>query len=240
MSWNLNNENSNSLEELSKILKILLKHIKLIILTTLITVVVFAVAVIFIIQPKYQSTAEIIVNQKLSKSDQYTELQQAQSTDLQLVNTYKSILTSQSISNSVKKEIGAKPYNQSKLNVDTDPSSQVISLDVTSGNAKLAANIANITANVFKQKIKKIMNINNVSIISPARVENKPVSPKKTLSILAGIVVGIILGVFLALFKEFNARTIDDVDYITNDLGLTSLGTIDDINTKQIKKSLKN
>lgn len=233
-------QNSNSLEELSKILKILLKHIKLIIVTTLFTTIVFAVAVIFVIQPKYQSTAEIIVNQKLSKADQYTELQQAQSTDLQLVNTYKSILTSQSISNSVKKEIGAKAYNQSKLNVDTDPSSQVISLDVTSGNDKLAAKVANTTANVFKQKIKKIMNINNVSIISPARVDNKPVSPKKALSILAGIFVGIILGIFLALFKEFNAKTIDNVDYITNDLGLTSLGIIDDINIKQIKKSLKN
>lgn len=235
----MNNSEINSLEELNKIFSTLLKNIKTIIITTIVTVIIFGVAIFFVIKPKYESTAEIIVNQKLGKDFDVTLQQQAQTTDLQLVNTYKSILNSQTISNTVKNRVGKSAYNQSSLDVETDISSQVISINVTSHNPKGAAEIANATANVFKQKIKKIMNVNNVSIISEAKSNSTPIFPKKTLSILIGIVVGIVFGSFLALFKEYNDKTITSVEYITNNLGLVDLGTISDIDMKNIKKSLK-
>lgn len=235
----MNSSENNSLEELNKIFIVLIKHIKTIIITTFLTVMIFGIAVVAVIKPKYQSTAEIIVNQRLDKDADVTLQQQVQSTDLQLVNTYKSILNSQTIASAVKDKVGKTAYNQSTLDVQTDVSSQVISINVTSHNDNEAAEIANTTASVFKQKIKKIMNVNNVSIISKARVNNKAVFPKKTLSLLLGFVVGIVLGSFLALLKEYNDKTITTVDYITDNLGLVDLGTISDIDMKNIKKNLK-
>lgn len=235
----VNSSENNSLEELNKIFIVLIKHIKTIIITTFLTVMIFGIAVVAVIKPKYQSTAEIIVNQRLDKDADVTLQQQVQSTDLQLVNTYKSILNSQTIASAVKDKVGKTAYNQSTLDVQTDVSSQVISINVTSHNDNEAAEIANTTASVFKQKIKKIMNVNNVSIISKARVNNKAVFPKKTLSLLLGFVVGIVLGSFLALLKEYNDKTITTVDYITDNLGLVDLGTISDIDMKNIKKNLK-
>lgn len=237
--FELNSVENNSLDELNKIFFILLKHVKTIIITAVVTLFVFGVAIFTVVKPKYQSTAEIIVNQKLDKDADVTLQQQVQSTDLQLVNTYKSILNSQTIGSSVKAKVGKDAYNQSTLDVETDVSSQVISINVTSHNASDAAEVANTTASVFKQKIKKIMNVNNVSIISKARVNNKAVFPKKTLSLLLGLVIGIVLGTFLALLKEYNDKTITNVDYITNNLGLIDLGTISDIDMKNIKKNLK-
>lgn len=235
----VNNSENSSIEELNKIFSILLKHIKTIIVTTIITVIIFGIAIFTVVKPKYQSTAEIIVNQRLEKNADLSLQQQAQATDLQLVNTYKSILNSQTIASAVKDKVGKTAYNQSTLDVQTDVSSQVISINVTSHNDNEAAEIANTTASVFKQKIKKIMNVNNVSIISKARVNNKAVFPKKTISLLLGFVVGIVLGSFLALLKEYNDKTITTVDYITNNLGLVDLGTISDIDMKNIKKNLK-
>lgn len=235
----MNEEQNNSLEELNKIFEMLLKHIKLIIFTTLITTLVAALAVFVIIHPKYQSTTEIIVSQKLDKDVQAAEQQQLQSTDLQLVNTYKSILNSQTIGNAVSRAIGSKEYKETELTVDTDATSQVISLNVTASSPSLAAKTANKTADIFKKKINKIMNVNNVSIISKATKDDKPVSPKKSLILLGGAILGIIVGSFFALIKEYNAKTIDDEEYITNDLGLADLGTISDIDIKKIKKDTK-
>ncbi|TPR18896.1 chain-length determining protein [Apilactobacillus timberlakei] len=236
----LNTEDSNSLEELSNIFKMLLKHIKLIITVTIITVAIFAIAVLFVIKPKYQSTNEIIVNQKITKSNnQYSELQQAQSTDLQLVNTYKTILNSQTVSNNVAKNIGKNIYNQTNISVNTDPTSQVISISATAHNPKLAAKVANETANVFRNKVRNIMNINNVSIISKATPNKTPTFPKKSLSLIAGVFVGIILGILLALLREYSDKTIKNMDYVTNELGLTDLGKINDIDMKLIKKNVK-
>lgn len=235
----MNEEQNNSLEELSKNFKMLLKHIKLIITTALITTLIAALAVFVIIHPKYQSTSEIIVSQKLDKDVQAAEQQQLQSTDLQLVNTYKSILNSQTIGNAVKHSIGAKEYSKTKLTVDTDTTSQVISLNVIADSPRLATKTANKTADIFKKKINKIMNVNNVSIISKATNNKIPVSPRKTLSLVVGFIVGLVLGAFISILKEYNAKTIDNEEYITDELGLTDLGTISDIDIKKIKKDTK-
>lgn len=229
----------NSFDELNKIAQILFKHIKLIIVTIILTVVVSAVGVFLVIKPKYQSSSEIIVNQKLDKDAQVSEQQQVQATDLQLVNTYKSILNSQTIGNAVRNKVGKSNYSDSSLNVTTDTSSQVININVTSHNSSNAARIANVTANVFKSKIKKIMNVNNVSIISNAQKSKKPISPKKGLTLIIGAALGLVLGSFLALFKEHTEKTITSQEYIEKELGLINLGTISDIDMKSISKQIK-
>ncbi|MCT6851133.1 MAG: Wzz/FepE/Etk N-terminal domain-containing protein [Staphylococcus epidermidis] len=235
----MNSEGNNIIDELSNIFNILKKHMKMIVFTTIIMVMIAFIGVFYVVKPKYQSTAEIIVNQKLDKDAQASELQQVQSTDLQLVNTYKSILNSQTIGNAVEQSIGGRDYRKTSLTVDTDTTSQVISLNVTANSPSLAAKTANKTAEIFKKKINKIMNVNNVSIISKATENKKPTSPKKMLILIGSIIVGIIIGSFFALFKEYNDKTIEDEDYITNDLGLIDLGTIGDIDIKQIKKDTK-
>lgn len=235
----MNSEETNAMEELEKISKILLKHVKTIVITVIVTLFIFVIGLFVVIKPKYQSTAEIIVSQKLDKNAQAAEQQQIQSTDLQLVNTYKSILDSQTIGNAVKKEVGSKLYNQSTLDVSTDANSQVIGISVTSHNPQEAARIANITADVFKRKIKNIMNVNNVSIISKATQNKNPVFPKKSLGLLLGLIVGMLLGAMFALIKEYNDKTISERDFITDDLNITDLGVVSDIDTKNISKKFK-
>lgn len=232
--------NTNSIDELNKVLKVLLKHIRLIIFATIICGLISLVAVFFVIKPKYQSTTEIIVNQKLDKDVQAAEQQQVQATDLQLVNTYKNILNSQTVGNAVKNSIGKKEYNKTELTVDTDTTSQVISLNVVADSPTLAARTANKTADIFKRKINKIMNVNNVSVISKAEANNKPVSPKKGLSLLVGLVLGIIIGSFAALIKDANDKKVNDSDFIINELGLLDLGEVSDIDIKNIRKQIKN
>ncbi|XIF19392.1 MAG: Hypothetical protein AJITA_00034 [Acetilactobacillus jinshanensis] len=68
--------------------------------------VVFAIAIFFVIKPQYQSTTQMIVSQKVSKNIQDTQLQGLQQADSQLVNTYKGIITSPTVSNRVQKKLG--------------------------------------------------------------------------------------------------------------------------------------
>ncbi|WKN29123.1 Wzz/FepE/Etk N-terminal domain-containing protein [Apilactobacillus kunkeei] len=232
-------QDTNSLEELNKIFRILFKHIKLIIATVVITVLVFAIGVFFVVKPKYQATSEIIVNEKLDRDAQAAEQQQIQSTDLQLVNTYKSILSSQTVGNTVKRKVGNKIYKDSELNVSTDTNSQVININVTSHDAKQAARIANLTASTFKTKVKDIMNVNNVSIISKATEVKSPIFPKKGLTLVAGALVGVILGIFLSLLSEYNDKTISNKEFMEEDLDLIDLGTISDIDMSTISKKIK-
>ena len=231
----------NVFDKLKKFFEILKEHLILIITTTIVTAFVFAIAVLFFIKPQYQSTTQMIVNQKISKTAEDTQLQGIQQADVQLVNTYKGIITSPAVNSRVQSALGDnKLVKNSKVNVDTQPNSQVFNISVKSRNPNIAAEMANETATVFKKRLKHIMRSSRANVIARAHPNGSPVFPKKSLSILLGIVVGFILGVLLALFKAYSAKTVDDLDYLTKNLGLNDLGIVDDINLDNIRREQKN
>ena len=123
------------------------------------------------------------------------------------------------------------------LSISNSQNSQVFSVTAKSEDPGTAAAIANSTAKVFKKKVVKIMSINNVSIVSDAAVNHKPVSPRKTLNLLAGIVLGLLLGIALAFIREITDKTVTTEDFLTGDLGLTSLGIVNEIDQKDIEKT---
>lgn len=135
-----------------------------------------------------------------------------------------------------QKEI-TKPSNKTKYHLSVDElksmvtissqqNSQVFSINVKSKDPKLAADVANEVADVFKDKIGGFMKINNVSIIDSAKVNKKPVSPNTKLFTLAGLVVLGGLTFLYMLIKELSDTTIKSPDEVSQLFGMTNLGVI--------------
>lgn len=135
-----------------------------------------------------------------------------------------------------QKEI-TKPSNKTKYQLSVDElksmvtitsqqNSQVFSINVKSKDPKLAADVANEVADVFKDKIGGFMKINNVSIIDSAKVNKKPVSPNTKLFTLAGLVVLGGLTFLYMLIKELSDTTIKSPDEASQLFGMTNLGVI--------------
>lgn len=135
-----------------------------------------------------------------------------------------------------QKEI-TKPSNKTKYQLSVDElksmvtitsqqNSQVFSINVKSKDPKLAADVANEVADVFKDKISGFMKINNVSIIDSAKANKKPVSPNAKLFTLAGFVVIGGLTFLYMLIKELADTTIKSPDEVSQLFGMTNLGVI--------------
>jgi len=135
-----------------------------------------------------------------------------------------------------QKEI-TKPSNKTKYQLSVDElksmvtissqqNSQVFSINVKSKDPKLAADVANEVADVFKDKIGGFMKINNVSIVDSAKANKKPVSPNTKLFTLAGLVVLGGLTFLYMLIKELADTTIKSPDEVSQLFGLTNLGVI--------------
>lgn len=135
-----------------------------------------------------------------------------------------------------QKEI-TKPSNKTKYQLSVDElksmvtissqqNSQVFSINVKSKDPKLAADVANEVADVFKDKIGGFMKINNVSIIDSAKANKKPVSPNTKLFTLTGLVVLGGLTFLYMLIKELADTTIKSPDEVSQLFGLTNLGVI--------------
>ena len=123
------------------------------------------------------------------------------------------------------------------VSISNNQNSQVFSINVKADNAYTAADIANTTAETFQKKAPKIMSgTDNVSIISKAKPDLTPVSPKSKLNILIGLVLGLLLGIGIAFIRELTDKTVKDESFLTDELGLTSLGVINNIAEKDIIK----
>ena len=114
---------------------------------------------------------------------------------------------------------------QKAVSVSTQQQSQVFTISAKSNDPEKAQAIANAVAKTFKNKIKSIMNVNNVTIVSPAARGIKTF-PKTTLFTLAGIVLGLIISVALIVLRDSFNTTVRDDDYLTKELGLTNLGHV--------------
>lgn len=182
------------------------------------------------ITPKYSSNIDILVNQKANNEQVQYAAQQA---DLQVINTYKDVLTKPIILTPVLKEVKRIDNYQGNLGtlsnaikVSNQTNSQVITVTVTDKNAYVAADVANTIGKVFTKKVKKMMQVDNVTIVSKAKVNTKPVSPNKKLWILAGLVIGLFVGVTIAFIKEITDKTIKDSKFLTDELDLTNIGSV--------------
>ena len=152
---------------------------------------------------------------------------------MQAINTYKDVLTKPIILSPVLKEAKRTDNYQGNLStleksikVSNQTNSQVVTVTVTDKNAYVAADIANTIGKIFTKKVKKMMQVDNETIVSKAKVNNKPVSPNKKLYALMGLLVGLIIGTSIAFIKEFTDKTVKDSNFLTDELGLTNIGSV--------------
>ncbi|MEW4225649.1 YveK family protein [Rossellomorea marisflavi] len=230
-------EETISLRELIQTLR---KRLSLIVLITLTAIFVSGGVSFFLLTPVYESSTQLLVNQSKSDQSAYNNPGQIQ-TNLQLINTYKEIITSPVILDKVSKDLGMKTSDiQSQMTVSNQNDSQVVSLAVQDTDPEKAAEIANKTAEVFQKDIPGIMNVDNVTVLTRAEVGEKqsPVKPKPVLNIAIAAVVGLMIGIGLSFLLEFMDNTIKTEQDVEKALGVPVLGSIARIgDTKQAKSS---
>ena len=224
----------------------------------------------FAIAPTYSSSTSMLVNRSAADNSTPNANLSDQQADVQLISTYKNLITSSNVLETVSDKLAhpspivvkkareavyqtladgtnvlvtpaqeevTKPSNKKRYNLSVDDlkdmvsvssqaNSQVFSIDVKSNNAQLSADIANVVASVFKDKIGDFMKINNVSIIDKAIANNKTVAPNFKLFTGAGFVIFAGFSFIFVLIKELTDTTIKSSDEVVELLGITNLGTI--------------
>ena len=81
-------------------------------------------------------------------------------------------------------------------------------------------------------RIAKASTINNISIVDPAIVAEKPISPKKAKNLVFGFLVGIMFGTALCFFREYLDDTLKDPESSRVALSLPLLAIIPFISPK--------
>ncbi|PGD66149.1 YveK family protein [Bacillus wiedmannii] len=218
-----------SLKELFFILR---KRIALILVIPIGFALISGIVSYYFMTPIYKTSTQILVNQQ-KQDEKFIEFNEVQ-TNLQLTNTYKVIIKSPVILNQVKEKLGLNvkiDQLKNEISVENEKDSQIIVVTVQDKNAYLARDIANTTVQIFKKEISQIMNIDNVTILSKAEVNEKqsPIKPNPVLNMAIAFVVGLIASIVKVLLKEYFDNTVKKEEDIKNLLGLPVLGLVSNI-----------
>ncbi|WP_372868892.1 YveK family protein [Planomicrobium okeanokoites] len=222
-------EETISLQDLFKTIR---KRLGLIALLTILAITIAGVISFLVLTPVYQTSTEILVNQSPSETGQLTN--QNIQTDLQLINTYSGIIKSPAILDQVVEEMNLDMTTDQltdKITVSNADQSQIVNITVQDEDPAMAVEIANTTASVFENDIQELMNVDNVTILSPAVLKENPspVAPNPMLNMAIAAVVGLMLGVGIAFLMEYLDTTMKDQQDIEDVLGLPLLGIVSPI-----------
>lgn len=165
----------------------------------------------YMITPGYQASTTVIIEVKDSEATKEPALVAAQallsnSTMQQHVKNYLELAKSITVEKNVIKALKL-PMTPDELegavSVSQVKTTDLIKIEVTHENPQLAASIATATA----QELTKAVVLENVKIVDPAEIPEKPIKPNKTLNVVFAFLVGIMAAFFLVFLIESMGNT---------------------------------
>jgi capsular polysaccharide biosynthesis protein len=173
---------------------------------------------------KFTATAKLIVVQKSDSATAQNYTYSDQQLSQKLASTYSQIIMSEAISDPVianldlfnKYGISSSQYNNI-VKVSAANNTEVMNVSVTTNDPVLSADIANEVVNVFESKIFDIMQVENVTTLSNAKIPTKKSGPSTTRNTAIGGLIGLVIcGIItvIQLLTDTKVKTEDEVKKI--------------------------
>ena len=220
-------ENNDVVEiDLMEIFGLMLHRLWLIILCAVaVGAAAFAVSK-YVLTEEYESTTRIyVLNRQNDDTLTYSDVQLG----TQLTKDFTQIIKSRYVLEQVIEVCGLEDTSgtlASRVSVDTQSDTRIVSITVTDTDPAMAQYIANELREAAAQRIVSVMDIQAVNVVDEA---NMPVAPSAP-NVLKWTVIGFLLGAFLCMAVVLIQFLMDDTiktsDDIEKYLGLSTLGMI--------------
>ena len=220
---------------LKELAKFFISKISFVLAMTIIFFIGGFVYINYLLTPMYHSSTTLIL-----VSDNTNENSNLVQSDINLnknlVTTYSEIVKSRTVLSQVISKLNLNmsvDELSKKIAVTSIEDTEIIKIEVSNKNNKVAKEITETTAKVFMKEVKNIYNLTNVSIVDKAY----NIKPFKQL--LVSSAIGFILGtviVFLVFYFDTSIKSANDIE---EKLGLSVIGNVTYVEDKKKKRKTK-
>lgn len=217
----------NEVIDLTEILSAVRQHLLELIFVTLAAALVGFTASKFLMNPKYDSSALMIVNTRQDVNANVTSDQINSAT--QLVSTYSIIIKSDTVLQRVIDNLGLNlTYAQlnKRVTVAAVDDTQVMKITVQSDSPEWARQVCEQIITVAPDVIKEAVEAGSVKVISNASLATEPVSPNIMKNTMLAAAVGFVLVIGIIVLQVLLDNKINTEEDVTKYLDMTVLGVI--------------
>lgn len=217
----------NEVIDLTEILSAVRQHLLELIFVTLAAALVGFTASKFLMNPKYDSSALMIVNTRQDVNANVTSDQINSAT--KLVSTYSIIIKSDTVLQQVIDNLGLN-LTYAKLNkrvtVAAVDDTQVMKITVQSDSPEWARQVCEQIITVAPDVIKEAVEAGYVKVISNPSLATEPVSPNIMKNTMLAAAVGFVLVIGIIVLQVLLDNKINTEEDVTKYLDMTVLGVI--------------
>mgnify|MGYP004440491221 FL=1 len=217
----------NEVIDLTEILSAVRQHLLELIFVTLVAALVGFTASKFLMNPKYDSSALMIVNTRQDVNANVTSDQINSAT--KLVSTYSIIIKSDTVLQQVIDNLGLNlTYAQlnKRVTVAAVDDTQVMKITVQSDSPEWARQVCEQIITVAPDVIKEAVEAGSVKVISNASLATEPVSPNIMKNTMLAAAVGFVLVIGIIVLQVLLDNKINTEEDVTKYLDMTVLGVI--------------
>lgn len=211
---------------LKEIFRIVKKRLWVVALTTIIAAAAgYFYSMYFAPVPLYQSETRIIVGEDSNNLD-----------------TLKVMIKDSAVLEGVSEKLNRKRSPDllaTEISAEDIDDSNVIAISAVDKDPRIAAEIVNTTATVFKAKIASILNFTDVKLLSKAEVNEEPINSNHHNKVILAIVMGIVLGTGLVFLLHSLDETIQSERDLEKLLEVPFLGGISRMSRKNMYRHRK-
>lgn len=187
--------------------------------------------------PMYKSQTSLVLTRAGDSTGSIT--QNDISLNKNLVATYREIIKSRRILSNVISNLNldiTEKELSDKVSVTSSNDTELIVISVVDKDSKLARNIANEIAKVFKEEITTIYNIENISIVDVAVKAKDAYNVNPLKQYVIGVGSGFLIGSFIITVMFYFDDSIKKPEDIEEKVGLSVLSTVPKYKGKKKRK----
>lgn len=166
----------------------------------------------YLIVPTYEASTKLVVNK--TENSEFGLTWDDVTVNVQLVGTYKELLRTEAVMDAVSDrlpELGLTADELlGKISVTSPNATQVMTVVVTDVSYERAALIANTLSEAFKDLVKDVMKVDNVTVLSRASMDiaPPPVTPNLSMNMAISFALSLILGMGVVFMLHYLDETI--------------------------------
>ncbi len=203
------------------------------ILTIIILILIFAIGGCIysfnFVVPEYKSTSTVLLVSNETNKKNASVTQSDVTLNKSLLTTYGNIITSKNVLSKVKEnlQLNITVEELSKnISIKEIEDTQLIKINVIDRDASQAQRICREINNVFINEIKNIYNIENVTVVDEASLEEKPYNINHIKDIIIALTIGIAVSGFFVFITYALDTTVKIEQDIEDYVELKVIGTV--------------